>query len=75
MKEGIMKIKREYCTVEFDTSDKIKEEVFQAVIDWFLEHDSYCSESIMQSDDTLMDSPVLMSQLADGVIKFNVDWD
>ena len=56
--------------VEYQDSHEIRDQVFNKLIGWFTEHQSFCGESIMQSDDPQIYAPVVLSEIADEIIKF-----
>lgn len=55
-----------------DNSEEAKEKVFQAVMAYFIKHKSFWGESIAQSDNTIIDAPDVMCDIADNIIKFKV---
>jgi len=61
--------------VVYNQSQEIKNAVFNRLIDWYFKHQRFSGEGIMQSDDPLIDAPVILSEIADEIIKFNVRWD
>lgn len=62
-------------TVKFDDSQETKDKVFQYLLDnYFFKHESFCGESIMQSDNPQIEASWIMSELADDIIKFDVDY-
>jgi len=67
-----MKIEKDYFTVEFDDSQAAKEAVFNKILEFFIESESFCGESIMQSDYPLIYAPTLLSEIADDILKFKV---
>ena len=52
-----MKITEDTYTVTIPESVKIREAVFEAIIDWMIEHGAYIGEAIIQTDDCIMDAP------------------
>jgi hypothetical protein len=61
-------------SVEYDRSPEIKDAVFQAVIDYFLKMQLFHGEGIVQSDEAQIEAPLLMANIADNIIKFDVQW-
>lgn len=61
-------------TLSYQDSEKVRDAVYQAVLDWFVKHESFSGESIMQMDDPIIDAPVLLSNIADNIMDFEVDW-
>ena len=66
-------IKTKNCIVTFSEEPSVKDAVFEAVVKFFVDHESFNGESIMQNDNPQMDSPVLLADIADDVLKFNVE--
>ena len=70
-----MKILLKQGEVSFEETPELKEEVYQRVLAWYVKHDSFLGESIMQSDNPQIDAPVFLSDLADDVFKFKYKHD
>lgn len=67
--------KFKYGTVKVNDSQKIKDAVFDKLIkDYYIKYGSFTGESIMQSDDPQIYAAELLSNIADDIIKFKVDW-
>lgn len=58
----------------FDSSESTKEAVFQRVVDFLKKHNAYSGESIMQSDDPVCEAPVLLSEIADDLLGFEIHY-
>lgn len=56
-------------------SRKTRDEVFERVLAFFLKHESFSGECIMQSDNPQIYAPELLSELADEVFKFETEYD
>jgi hypothetical protein len=57
-------------TIEFTTDNALK--IMHKIIDWMEDPDHYAAhsgEGIMQSDNTLIDSPELISNIVDDILK------
>lgn len=67
-----IEIIKEDMIIKFDASQEIKDKVFSRLIEFYLEHESFSGESIQQSDRPLIDAQYVLSDLADGVICFDV---
>lgn len=67
-----MRIETNEVIVTYDASDNIKDAVFNRVIAYFKEHKVFQGETIHQMDNTIIDAPSVMSDIADNIIKFNV---
>ncbi len=68
-------------TIEFDEftltySDnlEVQKAVFDKLISWYMEYELFSGESIMQNDDGQIYAPVLLSDIADDIIKFDANW-
>lgn len=68
-----MIVKEDLC-VKFEETPELKESVYDRVLKFFLDHDAYYGEVIMQSDDPQIEAPVLLSDIADGLFKFDVEY-
>ena len=60
--------------VEFDETPELKEEVYNRVLGFFIKMEAFSGESIMQSDEPQIEAAPFLSDLADDVFKFDVDW-
>ncbi len=60
--------------VEYDDSDSVKQAVFDRVLEYFKEFESFHGESICQRDDTIIDAPYVLSDIADDILKFKVTY-
>lgn len=60
--------------VSFEDSQELRDKVFKKVLDYYLEHEAFNGESIMQSDNPQIFAPMVMSEIADEIIKFDVEW-
>jgi len=56
--------------VEFIDWPDVKEQVFERVLAWFMEHQCFTGEQIMQGDSPQLTSPELMCDLAE-IIEFD----
>ena len=67
-------MKREFedFTLEYDDSDASKAAVFDKLIAWYVKHESFCGESICQSDEPTITAPMVLSDIADEL--FTVSW-
>jgi hypothetical protein len=68
------KIETKDCIIQFEDSEALRDLVFYKLIEWYTKHQLFSGESIMQSDRGIIESPVLLSDIADYVIKFDVQW-
>lgn len=73
MTECILNTK--HFTATFEDTPELRDAVFEKLIAFYAEHESYSGESIMQSDNPQIYAPVLLSEIADDLIKFKVDYE
>lgn len=62
------------CIVEFDDTPEMRQELFDKVLAFYFEHESFSGEGIMQSDGPLIAAPELISDIADDIFKFKTTW-
>ena len=57
--------------ISYDDSPEIVNKVFNAVMKYYFDHESYCGEVIMQDDDCIIDAPECLASIADmiGIIE------
>lgn len=70
-----MKIKKEDYIAIIKDSVKVREEVFEAIIDWMIENNAYAGEVVMQSDKCVIGAPQLLSNIIDDIIKPEVKYN
>lgn len=63
-------IQTKYHKIEYNLDEKIKEKCFKALIEWYSEYELFDGETIMQNDNGLIEAPVVLSEIADNIIKF-----
>jgi len=69
-----MKIENDEYIVEYDDSEEVKSRVFDRLMEYFKEQESFCSEQIQQCDSSSIEAPIVLSDIADDIIKFEVEW-
>lgn len=80
MKEGMMSKQGEICVilkdcvVTYDDSTKIRDAVFDKLIEWYFEHESFSGEDTIQRDGPSIDAPNILASIVDNIIKFDVAW-
>lgn len=62
------------ATVTYSTSEKINQQVVDWIIEWFKEHDCYNGEVICSSDDCQIYAANLLGQIADDILKIDVQF-
>lgn len=63
------------CRVTIKDTPELRAEVFRKVLGFYLKHESFSGECIMQFDAPLIDGPTFLSDLADETFKFDVSWE
>lgn len=69
-----MRIKFDDFILFYKDDEITKEKVFNRLFQWYLKHETFTGESIMQSDKPCMDAPVFLSELAEEVFEFKANW-
>ena len=62
-------------TVEYNDSEQTKEKLFNTMLEFFKEHDCYCSESYMQCDAPQIAVDEMMEEIIEEVFAFEAEWD
>lgn len=60
--------------ITFNADEATKQAVFDRVLAYYVAHDQFFGEGIHQCDETIIDAPNVMSDIADNVLKFQVEW-
>ena len=75
MREVITKEHGSRRVVTFDDSQEVKDKVFEYLItNFYFEYGSFTGECIMQTDNPQIYAPEILSNIADDIIKFKVEW-
>jgi hypothetical protein len=65
----------DHITVTYDDSQEMKDKVFQYLIDhYFFKYKAFDGETICQCDKPIIGAPFAMEEIADKIIKFEVDY-
>ena len=67
-------IKTDNFILTYSDNQEIKNKVFDAIIDWCKKYVLFDSKSIMQADNAWIEAPILLSNIAENIIKFNIEW-
>lgn len=70
--ETTVKIDTEELTIEYDDTLSIRNKVYHKVMEFFIKHESFNGESIMQCDEPQMDAAKFFADIADNIMKFKV---
>lgn len=60
--------------VTFNDDEATKQAVFDRVLEYFKKHEAFHGESIHQMDNPIIDAPSVMSDIADDILKFSVQY-
>ena len=60
--------------VTYDDSEQAKQSVFDAVLAFFFKHEQFSGEGIQQCDEPITEAPNLLSDIADDILKMDVDY-
>lgn len=66
-------VKTENLKITFADDQNTKDAVFERVVKFFLDHQSFCGDSVMQCDAPQIDAPEFLADLVDEVLKFEVE--
>jgi len=69
-----MKISTPNYEVEFKDTLELRQKVFDVVLNFYLDNESFDGESIIQNDVGSLEGPNLLSTIADDIFKFKVVW-
>lgn len=67
-----MKIETKNYVIEYEDTPEMHKKVFDKVLDYFKKHEAFHGEVIMQCDDTIIDAPNVLADIADDIILFKV---
>lgn len=65
-------IETEYSTVTYHDDRATRDALFEKMLAYYKEHETFSGESIMQMDGPLLAAPDLVSDIADEIFKFEV---
>ncbi len=60
--------------ISYKNDQDIKDKIYDKIIEWCFKENIFLEEVFMQSDDGVIEAPVLLSNIIDDIIKFKVDW-
>lgn len=61
--------------VTFDDCPEIHKRVFDRLLErYFLKHDAFCGDTIMQCDNPQIEAAPILAEIVDEVIKFEVEY-
>lgn len=62
-------------TITYNNDSATRDAVFEKVLAWFIEVESFSGECVMQSDVCQIEAPDLLAKLADDFFEFDVEYD
>lgn len=66
-------IQTDWATVTYEMTPEKKDAIVARVLEFYKKHESFHGESICQSDDPIMNGYVVLAEIADEIIKFDVE--
>ncbi len=67
-------IKLDDMTVTYKDNQEVRNAVFEAVIAYYIKHECFNGESICQSDGPVIDGHACLADIADDIMKFDVEY-
>lgn len=72
--ENVGTIETDDYIVKYPCDSAVKDAVFNRVIKFFIDHETFNAECIMQKDSPQIEAPSLLAEIADDIIKFHHVW-
>jgi hypothetical protein len=60
--------------VRYNCNQKAKDLLYETMLQWFIEQETFSGESIMQSDAPLIEAPELLCKIAEEIFEFDAIW-
>lgn len=61
-------------TVKYKITDKMKDKIIHRLLEYYNKN-CHSGESIHHNDDSILESPSVLSDIADNIIHFKEEWD
>lgn len=61
-------------TITFDDSPEAKDRIFNLMLDFFKRVDMFSGECLTQSDETYIEAPNILAEVAENGFKFEVEY-
>lgn len=71
----IRTIKIDGMTITYKDDQATRDAVFEKVLAWFIEMESFNGECVIQNDGPSIDAPNLLGDLADDFFEFDVEFE
>jgi hypothetical protein len=62
------------CNCTYDTSQEAAGKVVEAIINWCNKYQCNSGEMLCQDDDCMIESPYLVADIIDDILKFNCEY-
>lgn len=63
------------CTIEYNISPEAAQKTVEAIINWCKEYNISSGESLVQTDNGLIEAPYLVANIIDDILEFNSNWE
>jgi hypothetical protein len=67
-------IETKNAKITYPNDPETKNKVYQKLIEWYAKYELFHGESIVQSDDGNINAPIIISEIVDDIIKFEIEW-
>ena len=62
-------------TVTYQDTPDVRKEVFRKVMEYYIKHQVFNGETILQSDTPKIEAPYTLADIADNILKFEVEYE
>jgi len=62
-------------TVTYQDTPDVRKEVFRKVMEYYIKHQVFNGETILQSDEPMIEAPYTLADIADNILKFTVEYN
>ena len=62
-------------TVTYQDTPDVRKEVFRKIMEYYIKHQVFTGLSIVQSDDPMIEASYTLADIADNILKFEVDYN
>jgi len=69
-----IKLDFEDYSLYYKDDPSIGEKIFKKILEWCTTNEIYSGEVLCQCDDGTLNSPILVSDILDDIIKFKIEW-
>jgi hypothetical protein len=61
--------------ITYRDDKETRDAVFEKIIAWYIKQGCFIGEALIQNDYACMDAPMVLSDIADDIIEFGVDYE